>query len=130
MNVLKSIGAVLAGILTGAVLSLVSDAIFFPSSGGAKSDGLFLLATAYRTLYGIAGAYVTARLAPSRPMLHAMILGGLGLSVSIAGTVVAWDKGPDFGPKWYPIALCVLALPQTWLGARLRLAQLNTQPAK
>ena len=36
------------------------------------SDALFLLATVYRSLYAVAGSYVTARLAPHRPMKHAL----------------------------------------------------------
>jgi hypothetical protein len=40
-------------------------------------DALFLLATAYRIVYGVAGSYVTARLAPDRPMQHALALGML-----------------------------------------------------
>jgi hypothetical protein len=49
-------------------------------------------------IYGVAGGYITARFAPNRPMLHALVLGVLGLAVSIVGTVVTWNKGPAFGP--------------------------------
>jgi uncharacterized protein YdhG (YjbR/CyaY superfamily) len=78
-----------------------------------------MIATAYRTIYGVLGAYVTARLAPSRPMKHALSLGAIGLAVSVLGTVVTWNNGPAFGPHWYPIALDVLAMPQSWLGGKL-----------
>src|SRR6266404_8085901 len=33
----------------------------------------FALATAYRIVYGIATSYLVARLAPDRPMLHALV---------------------------------------------------------
>ena len=36
------------------------------------NEVLFLLATAYRTIFGAAGSYVMARLAPDRPMLPAL----------------------------------------------------------
>ena len=41
------------------------------------------------------------------------------LLAAIAGTVATWDKGPEFGPKWYPLALVVLAIPGVWLGGKL-----------
>jgi len=83
------------------------------------SNALFALATAYRTIYTIAGGYVTARLAPNKPMGHVWTLGVIGLLAAIAGTAATWDKGPEFGPKWYPLALVVLAIPCVWLGGKL-----------
>jgi len=132
-NVWKSIGAVLAGILVGAVLSLGTDVVLhaarvFPPWDQPPSDALLLLATAYRTVYSVAGSYVTARLAPGRPMLHALVLGALGLVVCIVGAVVTWNKGAAFGPHWYPVALIVLAIPQCWAGAKLYEMQLRSRP--
>lgn len=83
------------------------------------SNALFVLATAYRTIYTVAGGYITARLAPNKPMGHVWTLGVIGLLAAIAGTVATWNKGPAFGPKWYPLALVVLAIPCVWLGGRL-----------
>ena len=86
-------------------------------------DSLFLLATAYRIVYSILGSYLTARLAPDRPMLHALILGVVGVLLSIAGALSTWNKGPEFGPKWYPITLIVIAIPLAWVGGKLRVKQ-------
>ena len=97
----------------------------FPALGQPMAGRLFVLATAYRALYGVAGSYITARLAPNRPMLHALVLGVLGLAVSIVGVVVTWDKGPEFGPKWYPLSLAALGMPQSWLGGKLREMQVR-----
>ena len=83
------------------------------------SNALFVLATAYRTIYTVAGGYITARLAPNKPMGHVWTLGVIGLLAAIAGTVATWNKGPEFGPKWYPLALVVLAIPCVWLGGKL-----------
>ena len=88
-------------------------------------DSLFLLATAYRIVYSILGSYLTARLAPHRPMLHALILGSIGVVLSIVGALSTWNKGPEFGPKWYPITLIVMAIPLAWLGGKLRVKQLG-----
>jgi hypothetical protein len=85
---------------------------------------VLLLATAYRTVYGITGSYLVARLAPDRPMGHALLGGAVGLVLSIVGAVVTWNRGPAFGPHWYPVALIVLAMPQAWLGGKIRLMQL------
>jgi hypothetical protein len=131
-NTLKSVGAVLAGFVAVFVLSLGTDVVLhstgvFPPWDQRMSDALFLLATAYRTVYCIAGSYIAARLAPNRPMGHALALGILGLVVSTAGAVVTWNKGPAFGPHWYPVALIVTAIPCAWLGGRLRITQQHTR---
>ncbi len=130
-----SIAAVLAGMFAGIILTLATDVVLhaisvFPPWGQSMVgfDGALLLATVYRTIYGIVGSYLAARLAPDRPMLHALVLGAIGLAVSIVGAVVTWNKGPAFGPHCYPLALIVLALPQAWAGGKLRLLQLSSVP--
>ena len=76
----RSIGAVLAGFLAVVILSLGTDlalhaAGIFPALGDRMSDSLFVLATVYRTIYAVLGGYITARLAPNRPMEHALVGG-------------------------------------------------------
>ncbi len=126
----RSFAAVIAGIMVVLVLTLVTDlalhaAGVFPPPGQAATDGPLILATLYRVVYGILGGYVTARLAPARPMLHAMIGGALGFVVSIVGAVATWNKGAEYGPHWYPLALIVTALPCAWLGGWFRERQLQ-----
>jgi hypothetical protein len=123
-RILRSIGAVAAGFFACFILSIATDLVLhaagvFPPWGQPMSNALFVLATVYRTLYTVAGGYITARLAPNRPMGHALALGIVGLFAAVAGTLATWDKGPEFGPKWYPLALVVLAIPCTWLGGKL-----------
>jgi len=117
----------LAGFVAVVVLSLGTDwalhaAGVFPALGQKMSDALFVLATVYRTLYGVVGSYVTARLAPDRPMGHALVGGLIGVAMSTLGAVVTWNK--DLGPRWYPLALIVTAMPTAWLGGKLRVMQL------
>src|SRR5712692_711068 len=131
-NTLKSAGAVFAGFLAVVILTLGTDVVLhaagvFPPWGQPVGSAVLVLATAYRTLYSVAGAYLTARLAPNRPMGHALALGVVGLVASIAGAVGTWDKGPEFGPHWYPLALVVLAVPQCWAGGKLRAMQLRAR---
>ena len=113
-----------AGFFATFILSIGTDILLhaagvFPLWGQPMSNALFALATAYRTVYTVAGGYVTARLAANKPMGHVWTLGVIGLLAAIAGTVATWDKGPEFGPKWYPVALVVLAIPSVWLGGKL-----------
>jgi peptidoglycan/LPS O-acetylase OafA/YrhL len=120
----RSIGAVLTGIVAGVILTLATDVVLhaigvFPPWGQPVSDGPLLLATAYRAVFGIVGSYIAARLAPYRPMQHALAGGVVGLVVSIVGTVVTWNRGPAFGPHWYPLALIVIAMPCAWVGGKL-----------
>jgi hypothetical protein len=126
----RSIAAVIAGMLAVIVLSIGTDAAMgalgvFPTLGAPMSDPMLLLATLYRTAYGVAGGYIAARLAPDRPMRHALILGTLGLIVSLVGVVATWNKEPAIGHEWYPLALVVLALPPAWLGGKLREMELR-----
>jgi hypothetical protein len=116
----RSILAIVAGALFAIILTTLVDLLLhftgvYPS--GRLSDGLAVLATSYRIIIGIGGAWLTARLAPSNPMKHVMILATLGAVVALVGVVATWNSG--LGPHWYPIALVVLAYPQSWLGAKL-----------
>jgi peptidoglycan/LPS O-acetylase OafA/YrhL len=120
----RSIGAVMTGIVAGVILTLATDIVLhaigvFPRSGQPVSDGPLLLATAYRTVYGVAGSYIAARLAPYRPMQHALAGGVVGFVVSVVGAMVTWNGGPAFGPHWYPLALIVIAMPCAWAGGKL-----------
>lgn len=128
----RSLAALLAGMLVGIVLSLGTDIVLhamgvFPPWGESMAgfEGALLLATVYRTVYGVAASYIIARLAPDRPMQHALVGGIIGLAASTVGAAVTWNKGPAFGPHWYPLALIVLALPQAWVGGKLRTIQLR-----
>jgi hypothetical protein len=125
----RSLGALLAGFLVVVVLSLGTDLALhatglFPPWGEPMSDALFLLATAYRTVYAVVGSYVTARLAPYGPMGHALAGGVVGLLLSTVGAVATWDRGPEFGPHWYPLALIATATPCAWAGGRLHAMRL------
>lgn len=126
----RSIAAAIAGLVAIFVLSLGTDAVLhatgvFPAFGQPMSDGLFALATAYRVVYGIAGSYLTARLAPDRPMAHALALGFVGFCLSTVGAAATWNRGPEFGPKWYALAVIAMAIPCAWAGGKLRQAQLR-----
>ena len=123
-RLLRSTGAVLAGLVAVFVLSLGTDQVLhslqvYPPWGQPLYDtGLLLLALAYRIVYGIVGGYVVATLAPRNPMRHALVMGIVGLVLSTAGVIAATRM--DLGPMWYPVVLLLTALPCAWLGGLLR----------
>lgn len=125
-NILRSIGAIFAGLLVVFVLSLGTDQILHelkvypPWNEPMRDPGLNALALSYRLVYGVLGPYITARLAPYAPMGHALALGALGLVLSSLGVYAALTM--DLGPAWYPIALAASSLPTAWLGGWLYLA--------
>jgi hypothetical protein len=134
-SILRSIAAIVAGLVVIVVLSLGTDVVMhatgiYPPWFQYMPDSLFLLATAYRIVYSVLGSYIAARLAPARPMLHALILGVIGFVLSIAGAISTWNKGREFGPKWYPLVLVVISIPLAWLGGKIWLMQLNARSTK
>ncbi|HEX6371872.1 MAG TPA: hypothetical protein VF006_23315 [Longimicrobium sp.] len=123
---LRRAGAVLAGLLTIVVLSTAADAVLhaagvYPPFPQRMADELFLLATAYRVVFGIGAGYVTARLAPDQPVRHALALGVIGFVLSTAGAAAMWE----FGPGWYSLAIIAISIPCALGGARLRERQLR-----
>lgn len=121
----RSVVAVAVGFFATALLSLGTDVVMhatsvFPPWGQSMSDGLFVLASTYRVVYTLVGGYLTATLAPRRPMWHVMVLGAIGIVAATIGAVATWNAGPAFGPRWYPLLLVVTALPCVWAGGMLR----------
>lgn len=119
---MKSLGAVVAGILFIVVVTTLVDILLhvidvYPGMGQPLDDRLSVIATSYRIVIGIVGGWLTARLAPEKPMKHALILGVIGTVLGLGGVAATWNLG--LGPRWYPIALAVLALPQCWLGGKI-----------
>lgn len=118
----KSIWAIGAGVLVILLVTTAVDIVLhmvgvFPPQGQPIDDRLSLVASSYRVVITIAAAWLTARLAPDRPLRHALILGCVGTVLGLIGVIVTWNAG--LGPRWYPISLAVLALPECWLGGWL-----------
>ena len=124
MNILKSIGAVVAGFVAVFALAVITDIVLvgahvLPTMEHPElyNDGLYVLITFYTGVYSVVGGYLTAWLAPSKPMTHALVLGLLGTLSSTLGAMAMWSKAA--GHTWYPIALIVIAIPTCWLGGTL-----------
>lgn len=120
---LQSVVALLAGFAAVVVLSIGADALFhmagvYPAGREPMNEvGDNVLALSYRCVFGVLGSYIAARLAPARPMLHALILGVIGTGLATLGVVATWNM--NMGPHWYPISLVVTAMPMAWIGGAL-----------
>jgi hypothetical protein len=117
----KSIGTILVGFGGGALLSILTDFVLEATGVITGPDeGLFVtwmivLVLSYRCVYTIASGFIVARLAPGRPMLHAMILGAVGVVLTILGS----SANADRAPLWFGFTLAALTLPSLWLGVRI-----------
>ncbi len=125
-NILKSIGAVLAGLVFIGVTHSATDAILeaagvLPKGHLHVGAGLILFVILYRAIFSVAGCYLTAKLAPKNPMKHSLILGGIGTILSAVGAIVTADM--NLGPAWYAWSLVVISLPVAWLAGKLYLAR-------
>jgi hypothetical protein len=124
MKILKGVGAILAGMIFIVVTHTATDfvleklGIFTPPEQGFHTTWMVVTATVYRSIYTIAGGFVTAALAPDPPMRYVWILGLIGLVISTFAAIATIPM--KLGPAWYPIALAVLALPCVWLGGKLK----------
>jgi hypothetical protein len=129
---IRSIVAVAVGFVFIAALSIGADLALqrvmpgaFDAAGALASPPVLLLTLTYVGIFAVAGCYLTARLAPSRPMRHALILGALGLVGNIAGSLALWHTAP----AWYHLTAIALVMPFAWIGGRLREIQLARRAA-
>ncbi|MES2643138.1 MAG: hypothetical protein V4850_26885 [Myxococcota bacterium] len=127
----RSIGAVVAGFLATAVLSIGTDAVMhatgvFPPLGVRMPDAMFVLPAVYRAAFTVVGGWVTARLAPHAPMRHAWALAALGTLGGLAGLAAGVAGGDALGPLWYAVSIPVSAIPcilaGAWLATRRRVS--------
>ena len=131
----QSVWAVLAGFILIGLLSFASDALMraiaptmFDAQGGTNSMPILLVTMVYSAVYGLVGCYLTARLAPSNPMKHSLVLGVIGLMVTGAINFGLWGHVP----AWWSIINVAVVMPLAWFAGHLReneLAQMRTAPA-
>ena len=120
MKTLQSIGAVVAGLIfivashSAVDFIFESTGIFTPPDRGFHTTWMVVTATVYRAILSAIGSFLTALLAPSQPMKHAVILGLIGLAVGTAAAIIVIPM--NISPAWYPIALAILAVPSAWIG--------------
>lgn len=119
----RSVAAVGLGFLVLGGLSVLTDMVMrlvglFPTAGAIATPAL-VLAVIYRLAFTVAGGYVTARVAPGKPLAHAVSLGFCGTVVAITGAAAVARQAPDSSPLWYPLAIIAATLPCSGLGGLL-----------
>jgi hypothetical protein len=125
--IVRSILAIVAGFmfigaLAGVTGTTLQTAGIFPAAGEPVTDiALVLLETAYVAIFAIAGCWLAALIAPSRPMRHALILGLLGLAFNVMGAVATWGQRP----VWSVLVNLALTMLYAWVGGRLREMQIE-----
>ncbi len=125
---LKSIGAVVAGVLVIVILSVATDALlekvgfFPPPDKGLFATNLLAIALFYRTIFAFIGGYVTARLAPVNPLKHVKILLAIGTVMGILGVIGGWN----LSAHWYPISLVITSGIAVWFGGKLGIKSKNS----
>ncbi len=119
---MRSIGAVAVGFLFIAVLSFGSDILLrvtFPDDidvpGEIISLRVLSLSLTTAAVYATVGCYLAARLAPSRPMWHALLLGVLVLVFTVINADLLWM----LAASWYRLASLVIVMPCAWIGGWL-----------
>ena len=125
-RIARRVAAVLGGLVAIFAATTAIDVALhvtgvFPPLDQRMPDGLFALALAYRIATGVLGSYVTARLAPDRPLRHALALGAVGVLISSAGAAAMWHAGP----AWYSLGVIAVTIPCAWAGGSLRARQLR-----
>jgi hypothetical protein len=90
----------------------------FPETFGHSGANLTWLAATVTFVYGaasgVAGGYLTARLASNRPVMHAAVLGGVVLLFALVGLV------GSRAPVWFNVSYLAMILPSVCAGAFLR----------
>ncbi len=127
--ILRSVGAVLAGLIFIGITHTGTDAILentgvLPKGNLHVGTGLILMVIGYRAVLSLIGCYITALLAPKSPMKHALALGIVGVLLSTAGAIATAKM--NLGPSWYPWTLVVISLPIAWLAGKLYESRLLT----
>lgn len=118
----RSIVSLVSGFVITVVLALGSDGLLrllapqaFSSSGAVRGHGWLALMLAYTACSVVVGCLIAARLAPSHPLGHAVVLGVIGLVFTIAATLATWGTAPS----WYHLLAMVQVMPSAWLGGWL-----------
>ncbi|MEO1087638.1 MAG: hypothetical protein AAFY88_25670, partial [Acidobacteriota bacterium] len=99
---LRSLGAVLAGMFTWALLWLATNAglaAAFPQAyaedGSTSSAGLLLTMLAASVIFSIAAGWVTAKAAGGKILAHTVALGIVQLGIGVMVQLQYWEVVPE-----------------------------------
>ena len=118
----RSILAVVAGfVVTGLLIGGTTAAVIagspasFDARNAPTSLAMLLVMHAYVAVYATFGCWLAARIAPSRPMRHAMIVGVLGVIINAANPSI-WS----LYPMWSNVISITTPLLWGLLGGKIR----------
>jgi len=118
---LRSVLAVLAGFVTWTILWLISNQLLmisardqFHDDGTTDHAGLLLVILVASVVLSTVAGWLTAKIARTSPIGHALALGALLLAI---GVVVQWQYWHVM-PLWYHLSFLTLLLPASVLGGR------------
>jgi small-conductance mechanosensitive channel len=125
---LRSIGSVVLGYVVLALITIggtsAAAALLLPRRAAGSQPGMpppltpsYLTANlTLSALAAVVGGYVTARMAPARPMVHVAVLALLIVALSILSSRSPMSTGQ---PRWYQRALPVIGLAGAAVGGLL-----------
>ncbi len=125
-NVFRSTGVVLLAFIACALLSILTDfllesiGVLPDPSQGLHETGLIILVLVYRAIYTVFSGYLVGWLAPHKPMLHILVVGLIGIVLTLLALT-----DPEFSekaPHWYVYVLAAQTLPTLWLGVKIQAA--------
>ena len=97
-----------------------AEPLRLPTGYGTPTTTLMMVVQLlYVGVYATFGCWLAARLAPSRPMLHALVLGVLGLALNIPSAIAFRDSAP----AWYLTAGILTTMLWAWIGGRVAESQ-------
>lgn len=135
---LKSIAAVIVGLMLVMVLVIVTDMIlgmlvpdWYPAAGqGPAPAGVYLFTFAYGAIYAVIAGYVTGVVAGRRETLHALVVGLILLVINLAmqmGSASVAEASAD-QPGWYLLGMPVIGIIGLTIGGWLRERQMAEAP--
>jgi hypothetical protein len=120
-QMVRIIGAVLAGYVAVGILVVLTDLIFAAAVPGFRAMTpaplyYFVTLTFTNTLYSIAGGYLCAAIARASVRTATLGLMIFGEIMGVVATVLSWRTEPH----WYAFGLLVLFPLAVWIGSKLR----------
>lgn len=112
----RHVGRTILAVVVGYLTFAFSAVVLFQLSGrdphAPQPLSFVAFAVAYGVLFGAVGGYVAARLAPSRPRLHAA-----GVAIVLAlGAAISLVASPGAGATWSQWAALALMAPGAFAG--------------